>query len=162
MSEDELKETQNAIPIPLKFRSPAGVRLPEARVLVQKLSVFHCYSCQFNFLSMDEYSSHMDTEHNFNVEDKGSTNKVSAEHCDQCRKVFDNVVDLREHIICDHEESNIFQCTFCPKSFGLKQSLSSHLKKQQCSLNSIKSGKIKAYYFTLANHSLSHSIYALL
>ena len=144
MSEDET----NPIRILLKLRPPAAeVRLPEVRVLVQKLSVFHCYSCQVNFLSMDEYSSHMNKEHQFDVDEKSSTpraKKVSTEHCDQCRKLFDNVVDLREHVICDHEESNIFQCSFCPKSFGHKQSLSSHLKKQECSINSIKSGKVLA------------------
>ncbi len=148
MSEDEQKETSNAIRIPLKCQLPAEVRLPEVRVLVQKLSVFHCYSCQLNFLSMEEYKSHMNKEHHFVDfdEEKSSSKakKVSTEHCDQCRKVFDNVVDLREHVICDHEESNIFQCSFCPKSFCHKQNLSSHLKKGECSSNSIKSGKIVA------------------
>ena len=81
------------------------------------LKEFNCESCGKIFARSEHLKKHANSSHG------GNENK-----CVSCNKAFYDSVYLKNHIITVHEGRKDHKCDICSKMFGLKTSLTRHMK----------------------------------
>ena len=110
---------------------------------------FACEICDFetdrkDTLRTHQYLKHKMTNHKFSKLDETFKDGQPHYECFECKKVFDNFVDIENHMLLRSCEE--FKCKICAKVFKQKKNLNQHVKTVHENTEKFKCNKCGILY----------------
>ncbi|KAM0730182.1 Zinc finger protein squeeze [Formica fusca] len=94
--------------------------LESVRILTSTKRPYACNVCKIQFAKIRELTDHE------------QVHSVRPYRCDNCRKTYQSLVAIREHINKDHKQVLRYTCPHCSKNYTRYANYYTHLREHEC------------------------------